>query len=59
MSGLICLKLAIWTVNWSMGMFEAGASFFKFSTSGTVTLDRSKCVQTLKLDGVIVGDMKI
>ena len=32
-----------------MGIFGAGASFFKFSISGLVTLDRSKCVQTLKL----------
>ena len=50
MSGLICLKLAIWALNWSMGMFGAGASFFKFSILGLVTLDRSKWVQTLKLD---------
>ena len=54
-SGLICLKLAIWTLNWLMGMFGADASFFKFSTSGLVTLDWSKCVQTLKFDGVNVG----
>ena len=47
--------LVIWTLNWSMGMFGASASFFKFSTSGWVTLDRSKCVQTLKLDVVNVG----
>ena len=33
-----------------MGMFVAGASFFKFSISHLVTLDKSKQVQTLKLD---------
>ena len=32
-----------------MGMLEAGASFLKFSFLGLVTLDRSKCVQILKL----------
>ena len=30
MSGLICLKLAIWTLNWSMGMFGAGANSLNF-----------------------------
>ena len=38
-----------------MGMLGAGASFFKFSISGLVTLHRSKCVQTLKLDVENVG----
>ena len=38
-----------------MGMFEAGASFFRFFISGLVTLDRSKCVQTLKIDVVNIG----
>ena len=55
MSVLICPKLAIWALSWLMGMFGAGASFLKFFTSGWVTLDRSKCVQTLNLDGVNVG----
>ena len=50
MKRLICLKLVIWVLNWPMEMFGAGTSFFKFSISGLVTLDRSKCVQTLKLD---------
>ena len=38
-----------------MGMLGAGASFFKFSVSGLVTLDRSKWVHTLKLDVVNLG----
>ena len=38
-----------------MGMLGAGASFFNFSISGLFTLDRSKCVQTLKLDVAKVG----
>ena len=50
--GIIFLKLAIWALNYSIGMFGAGASFLKFSISGIVTLDKSKCVQTLKLEGV-------
>ena len=45
----------IWALNWLMGMFGNGASFLKFLTSGWVTLDRSKCVQTLNLDGMNVG----
>ena len=57
MSGLICLKLAIQDsqLNLSMGMFGAGTSFLKFSISGWVTLDKSKCIQTLNLDGVNLG----
>ena len=39
----------------SMGMLGADTSFFKFVISGLVTLDRSKCVQALKLDGLNVG----
>ena len=41
-----------------MGMFGVGASFFKFSISGLVTLDRSKCVQTLKLNVLNMGIWK-
>ena len=55
MSGLIFLKLAIWIFDWSIGMFGDGACFFKFSISGLVTLDRSKCVHTLKLDAGSLG----
>ena len=36
-------------------MFVAGTSFFKFIISSLVTLDKSKCVQTLKLEGVSLG----
>ena len=49
------LKLSIWVLSWLLGMFMAGASFFKFSISGLVTLDRLKCVQTLKLDILNAG----
>ena len=38
-----------------MGMLGAGASFFKFLIVGLVTLNKSKCVKTLKLDGVNLG----
>ena len=36
-------------------MFGAGTSFLKFLISGLVMLDKSKCVQTLKLEGVNLG----
>ena len=41
-----------------MGMLGAGASFFKFSILDYVTLDRSKCVQILKLDVVNSGNRR-
>ena len=49
------LKFAIWALNWSVGMFWASASLLKFLTLGLVTLDKSKCFQTLKLQGVNLG----
>ena len=48
-------KICNLALNLAIGMFGAGTSFLKFLISGLVTLDKSKCVQTLKLEGVNLG----
>ena len=47
----MCLKLAIWVLNWSMGMARAGVNFFKFSISIGSILDKLNVFQILKSDG--------
>ena len=52
---LICLKLAICALNWSMGMVGAGANFFNFSLSIGLKFDTLNACQILKLDGLYFG----
>ena len=51
-SVLICLKLTIWALNWSMGMVDAGTNFFNCSLSVVLMLDKLNVFQILKFVGL-------
>ena len=58
LSVLICLKLAIYALNSSIGMVGAGVNFFNFSASMGLPLDRLKVFQILKLVGSYFGTFR-
>ena len=59
LSTLICLKLAIGALNWSMGMVGAGANSFNFSLSIELMLDKLDVFQILKLVGLYFGIFRL
>ena len=54
----MCLKLAIFALNWSTGMVDAGVNFFNLSASIGVIIDKLRSFQILKLVGSYFGMFK-